>query len=124
MKAYVVDDQRAIVEMLTLILGDMGVDVVGTTDPLQAREAIAALQPDLVMLDVMMPGLDGLALLEQLQSDPRTGSIPVVLCTAAVLSPSQSRLFSDQGIGILSKPFDVEQLHTIVEGVGRTLQNT
>ena len=124
MKAYVVDDQRAIVEMLTLILGDMGVEAQGTTDPLQGHDAIAALQPDLVMLAVMMPALDGLALLQHLQSDPRTGAIPVVLCTAAVLNPSQSRLFADQGIGIRSKPFDVEQLQAIVEGVGRTLQST
>src|SRR5579875_1059722 len=124
MKAYVVDDQRAIVEMLTLLLGDMGVDVEGTTDPLVAHEAIATAHPDLVMLDVMMPGLDGLTLLDQLQHDPRTTSIPVVLCTAAVLSPSQSRLFADQGIGLLSKPFDVEQLQAIVEGVDGGIQSS
>jgi CheY-like chemotaxis protein len=124
MKAYVVDDQRAIVEMLTLLLGDMGVEAEGTTDPLVAHEAIATAHPDLVMLDVMMPGLDGLALLNQLQHDPRTEAIPVVLCTAAVLSPSQSRLFADQGIGILSKPFDVEQLQAIVEGVDGAAQSS
>ena len=124
MKAYVVDDQRAIVEMLTLLLGDMGVETEGTTDPLEAREAIAAAHPDLVMLDVMMPGLDGLTLLDQLQHDPRTASIPVVLCTAAVLSPSQSRLFADQGIGLLSKPFNVEQLQAIVEEVDGAAQSS
>jgi CheY-like chemotaxis protein len=123
MKAYVVDDQRAIVEMLTLLLGDLGVETEGTTDPLVAREAIAAAHPDLVMLDVMMPGLDGLALLDQLQHDPRTAAIPVVLCTAAVLSPSQSRLFADQGIGLLSKPFDVEQLQAIIEEVDGATQD-
>jgi hypothetical protein len=43
-----------------------------------------------------------------------------VLCTAAVLSPSQSRLFADRGIGILSKPFDMEQLRAIADAVGRS----
>ena len=53
-----------------------------------------------------------------MQRDARTAPIPVVLCTAAVLSPSQSRLFADLGIGILSKPFDVEQLRALVNAVG------
>lgn len=117
MKAYVVDDQRAIVELLTILLGDMGVEAGGTTDPYQAHDAISALQPDLVLLDVMMPGKDGLALLDELQSDPRTAPITVVLCTAAVLNPSQSHLMADKGIGVLSKPFDTDQLQAIVDAV-------
>lgn len=117
MKAFVVDDQRAIVEMLTLMLKDLNVDASGTTDPRGAHAAIATTAPDLVLLDVMMPGMDGLTLLDELQRDPRTCPIPVVLCTASVLSPSQSRMFADRGIGILSKPFDVEQLGDIVSSV-------
>ena len=117
MKAYIVDDQRAIVEMLTLMLADMGVQASGTTQAAQAREEIATAQPDLVLLDIMMPGLDGLAVLDELQRDRRTTTIPVVLCTASVLSPSQSRLFADTGIGVLSKPFDLEQLQDIVAAV-------
>jgi CheY-like chemotaxis protein len=116
-KAYVIDDQRAIVEMLILLLADMGVQAEGTTAPRQAHDAIAAAQPQLILLDIMMPELDGLTLLDELQHDPRTTTIPVVLCTAAVLSPSQSRLFADRGIGILSKPFDMEQLRSIVNAV-------
>jgi CheY-like chemotaxis protein len=119
-KAYVVDDQRAILEMLILLLTDMGVQAEGTTAPRHARDAIAMAQPHLILLDIMMPELDGLTLLDELQHDPRTAAIPVVLCTAAVLSPSQSRLFADRGIGILSKPFDLEQLRAIVDAVARS----
>lgn len=121
MKAYVVDDQRAIVEMLTLMLSDMQVEAAGTNLPMQAQEEIAVRQPDLVLLDIMMPGIDGLTLLEQLQRDQRTSAIPVVLCTASVLSSSQSRLFADRGIGILSKPFDIEQLQNIVTAVRKNM---
>jgi two-component system phosphate regulon response regulator PhoB len=116
-KAFVIDDQRAMVEMLTLLLADMGVQAEGTTAPRQAHAAIAAVQPHLILLDLMMPDLDGLTLLDELQRDPRTATIPVVLCTAAVLSPSLSRLIADRGIGILAKPFDVEQLRAIVDAV-------
>lgn len=118
MKAYVVDDQRAIVEILTQFLAEMGVESAGTTDPTHAHDAIATLHPDLILLDVMMPHLDGLALLDELQADPRCADIPVVLCTASVLTPSQSSLFNDKGIGILSKPFDFDQLQEIVDTVG------
>jgi len=116
-RAYVVDDQRAIVELLTLLLEEIGVEVTGTTDSTEARERIAAARPDIVFLDIMMPKIDGLTLLDELQRDPRTTSIPIVLCTASVLSPSQSRLFADTGIGVLSKPFDTEQLQAIVDAV-------
>ena len=114
MKAYVVDDQRAIVELLILLLADLDVEASGTTDPRIALEEIVDQRPDLVLLDILMPGVNGLTLLEQLQSEPRTGSIPVVLCTASALNPSQHRIFADQGVGILSKPFDVAQLADIV----------
>ena len=119
MKAYIVDDQLAIVEMLTLLLAELGVEASGTTRPAEAHAAIMAVQPDLVLLDIMMPALDGLTVLDQLQRDQRTSGIPVVLCTASVLSPSQSRLFADTGIGVLSKPFDLEQLRDIVNAVAR-----
>ncbi len=114
MIAYVVDDQRAIVELLLLTLAELGVEGSGTTRSDEAHAAVAALQPDLVLLDIMMPAPDGLTVLDQLQRDPRTAHIPVVLCTASILSPSQSRLFADTGIGVLSKPFDMEQLRDIV----------
>ncbi len=118
MKVYVVDDQRAIVEMLQVLLGELGVEATGTTRSGEAHEVVSALQPDLVLLDIMMPAPDGLTVLDALQRDPRTAHIPIVLCTASVLSPSQSRLFGDTGIGVLSKPFDVDQLRDIVDAVG------
>lgn len=120
MTVYVVDDQLAIVEMLTLLLSELGVEASGTTVSSEAHQAIAALQPDLVLLDIMMPAPDGLAVLDALQYDSRTAHIPVVLCTASILSPSQSRLFSDKSIGVLSKPFDLEQLRDIVDEVARS----
>ena len=117
MRAYVVDDQRAIVELLTILLTDLGVEASGTTNPREALDEIAAAQPDLVLLDVLMPGIDGLELLDQLQTDARTRAVPVVLCTASALNPSQGRLVADKGVGVLSKPFDLAQLSEIVAQV-------
>jgi len=116
-RAYVVDDQRAIVELLMLLFAEIGVEASGATDSRHAREAIAATQPDLVLLDMMMPDPDGLSLLEQLKDDPRTRDIPAVLCTASVITPSQSGLFADKSVGVLSKPFTIQQLEELVASV-------
>jgi len=116
-KAYVVDDQRAIVELLMLLFGEIGVEAFGTTDSRHAQEAIAATQPDLVLLDIMMPDPDGLSLLALLKDDARTRDIPAVLCTASVITPSQSSLFADKSVGVLSKPFTIEQLEELVAAV-------
>jgi len=116
-KAYVVDDQRAIVELLMLLFGEIGVEASGATDSRHAREAIAATQPDLVLLDIMMPDPDGLSLLALLKDDARTRDIPAVLCTASVITPSQSSLFADKSVGVLSKPFTIEQLEELVAAV-------
>ncbi len=116
-KAYVVDDQRAIVELLMLLCGEIGVEASGTTNSRHAQEAIAATQPDLVLLDIMMPDPDGLSLLALLKDDARTRDIPAVLCTASVITPSQSSLFADKSVGVLSKPFTIEQLEELVAAV-------
>ena len=117
MRAYVVDDQRAIVEMMMMLFNEIGVDASGTTNARLAHDAIAHTQPDLVVLDIMMPGLDGLALLDGLQRDERTVHIPIVLCTASILDSTQGRSLADRGIGVLAKPFDIEQLEDVVEAI-------
>ena len=117
MKALVVDDQKAIVEMLTLLLSDLDIDAQGTTDPRQTIDIVIEQKPDLILLDIMMPQVDGLTVLDRLQRDERTAAVPVVLCTASVLTPAQSRVFAAKGIAVLSKPFDIEQLENIVNAI-------
>ena len=63
-------------------------------------------QPDLILLDVMMPGLDGPATLAELQSMPATSAIPVVFITARTQAQDVSRLRSLGAAGVIAKPFD------------------
>jgi CheY-like chemotaxis protein len=81
-------------EVLTACCGREGVQ--------QARTA----QPDAVLLDVMMPDMDGPATLAALRADPRTRDIPVVFLTAKIQSAERTRLAELGPAGILSKPFD------------------
>lgn len=78
----VVDDEVGARRALMRVLGMKGYDAVGVADGLEALRALEERRPDLVLLDVMMPGLGGLELLEILQGDPRWKALPVVMMTA------------------------------------------
>lgn len=81
-RVLVADDNVDMRDYLTNLLGAAGYAVTGVGDGRQALEAIRAQVPDLVISDVMMPGLHGLQLLSALRADPRTAALPVLLLSA------------------------------------------
>jgi CheY-like chemotaxis protein len=101
-----VEDEEDIQRIARLSLERIGkftVEVVG--DPLRVTDAILAFGPDLVLLDWMMPGMDGPTLFRQLQADERTKRIPVVFLTAKASGPELAELKQLGAAGTLSKPF-------------------
>lgn len=78
----VVDDQPAAQKMYQRYLSQSGLKVVGLTDPGQTLALARQLQPAAIILDVMMPHLDGWEILQALQLEPRTRSIPILVCSA------------------------------------------
>jgi DNA-binding response OmpR family regulator len=103
----VADDERNIVDFLSDLLRDEGFDVVQAYDGIMALEEIDRAQPDLVIADVMMPRLDGLALLHLIEA--RDKPIPVILMSAAVIPRSSSAAF-------IPKPFDIDTMLNAVRG--------
>ena len=89
-KILVVDDTPANVKLLVDVLGASGYTALAATNGEDALAQIAADPPDLVLLDIMMPGLSGYDVCRQLRADPATALLPVVLCTS--LDPQQERL--------------------------------
>ncbi len=77
----VVDDNADMVALFKRYLGGRNVSVVGTTDGEQALSLAAELQPQVIILDVMMPGQDGWEILQRLKSSPDTKQIPVIICS-------------------------------------------
>jgi CheY-like chemotaxis protein len=106
-RILVIDDEEDIREVAQLSLEMVGGWEVVTAS--SGREGIAKAQaekPDAILLDVMMPDMDGPATLEQMQKLPATQQIPVILLTAKVQATDQRR-FSELGVaGIIAKPFD------------------
>lgn len=107
----VVDDEFAIVESLCEILDWEGFDVARAANGVQALEIIEAHRPSLVLLDFMMPMLDGLQTLERIRSNAETGDLPVVLMTAAPQA-LKNRQVSWQGL--LKKPFEASAMIKLV----------
>jgi DNA-binding response OmpR family regulator len=109
-RVLVVDDEPTIRQLLAINLLAEGIHVAAVPDGFSARRAALSDPPDLIILDVMMPGLDGLELLRELRGDPRTADIPVVLLTART---SDAEVWAGWAAGAdyyLTKPFDVGEL--------------
>ncbi|HEY2336471.1 MAG TPA: response regulator [Burkholderiales bacterium] len=107
---YVEDDEdiQRIVRMSLERVGKMTVEVVG--DPTMAIEAMTAFRPDLVMLDWMMPKMDGPALFRQMKQRPETSALPVVFITAKASPRELDELLTLGAAGAISKPFNPKDL--------------
>src|SRR5262245_7826514 len=107
---YVEDDEdiQRIVRMSLEKIGKMTVEVV--SDPMVAVDRMTAFKPELVMLDWMMPGLDGPALFRKMKEFPATRDLPVVFITAKASSRELDELRSLGAAGTISKPFSPKDL--------------
>jgi two-component system, OmpR family, response regulator len=107
---YVEDDEdiQRIVRMSLERVGKMTVVVV--TDPTQAIATMAEFRPDLVMLDWMMPKMDGPAVFRQMQLRPETKALPVVFITAKAAQRDLDELMKMGAVATISKPFSPKEL--------------
>jgi CheY-like chemotaxis protein len=107
---YVEDDEdiQRIVRMSLERVGKMTVEVVG--DPTLAIEAMTSFKPDLVMLDWMMPKMDGPAVFQQMKLRPETSALPVVFITAKAAQRDLDELMKMGAAATISKPFSPKDL--------------
>src|SRR5467141_487577 len=106
----VVDDMPANRELLEGHLDELGYDVRQARDGVEALEAVAAEEPDLVLLDIDMPRLDGISVCERLKSHPTRRLIPIVILTASNDRGTRLRGIAAGADDFLSKPFDAKEL--------------
>ncbi|MFV3130241.1 response regulator [Niveispirillum sp. KHB5.9] len=113
-----VDDEEMLRTVTNLALTRIGKFTVELCDSgTKAVEAAKRFRPDMIMLDVMMPGMDGPATLRALQDDPETASIPVIFITAKV-QPREVEAFHALGVvDVIAKPFEPMGLAGQVRGV-------
>lgn len=111
------DDIRRIGEISLVHVG--GFEVLMASSGAEAVELAVSEGPDVILLDVMMPGLDGPSTLAALRADARTASIPVVFLTAKVQRQEVERYRSLGAVGVIAKPFDPMALPEVVRALLR-----
>jgi two-component system, OmpR family, response regulator len=106
-----VDDEADIREIVQLSLSlAEGVEVHTAESGAQALQLMPTLRPDLVLLDVMMPSLDGPGTLRRMREEPVTANTPVVFMTAKAMPQEIARFIELGAIAVIAKPFDPMQL--------------
>ena len=109
-RILVIDDDPAISELVAVNLEMAGYDVSQAEDGIKGQALALQLQPDLIMLDLMLPKVDGFTVCQRLRRDERTADIPVLMLTA--LSQTQDKVegFNAGADDYLTKPFEVEEM--------------
>lgn len=109
-KVVLIDDDAEIRELVERVLGSAGYDVASLADPLQAVAFVRAEQPDVVLSDISMPGLDGYGVVRALQNDAETARYPVVFLTANRDFAARVQAFRFGVVDYVTKPFTRDSL--------------
>ena len=109
-KILVVDDEIYIVHILDFSLGMEGYEVVTALDGEQALEKLKSERPDLIVLDIMMPKLDGYEVCKSVKANPDTAHIPVILLSAKGRNVDQKMGFDVGADDYITKPFSPRKL--------------
>ena len=116
-----VDDDIDILELVEMSLTADGFDVVTASDGPGALEKARAEAPDLILLDLMMPGMDGFEVMEKLKADEQIRAIPVIMLTARAQTHEKIQGLETGADDYITKPFDLGELTARIEAVlGRT----
>ena len=116
-KILLADDEEDIKVIVQLYLENNGYEVITAFDGLDAVEKTKEMKPDLILMDIMMPIIDGVEVTRQLKSLEETKDIPVVMLTAAAQSAMVERAIKAGAADYISKPFDPEHLKSVIEEI-------
>jgi two-component system, OmpR family, alkaline phosphatase synthesis response regulator PhoP len=116
-KILAVDDEKNIVRLIEVNLVREGYQVVTAGDGKEALEKVAIEQPDLVVLDVMMPYLDGFEVLHEMKKNPDTRDIPVIMLTAKAQDADVFNGYKSGADCYLTKPFNPKELNAFVKRI-------
>jgi two-component system cell cycle response regulator DivK len=115
----IVEDNRQNLELVQFLLEEAGLRVRCAVDARQAREELDRELPDLVLMDMQLPGVDGLELVADLRRDGRFLRLPIVALTAHALRGDRERFLAGGCDGYIAKPIDVGTFAGQVEGLLR-----
>ncbi len=113
-RILIVDDEAAVADLIEAVLVGEGYTVAIARDGIQGILLARDWKPDLVLMDIMLPGVDGTTAIRRLKADPATADLPIVAMSAGRTIRRQSSELTDADAA-LSKPFDIEALLAQIE---------
>lgn len=116
-KILITDDDPVIIELLQVNLEFEGYDVITAADGLEAVERAARDTPDLVILDIMMPRMDGWTARAEMLKDPRTAAIPVIFLSARAQQADLRKGYESGVAAYVTKPFEPVELLDLIEQI-------
>ncbi|HEX6244428.1 MAG TPA: response regulator [Polyangiales bacterium] len=119
-RVLVVDDNLTNLKLIEYLLQSRGYEVTTAIDADTALSAVRAQRPALVLMDLQLPGIDGLELTRKLKSDPETEQIVIVAVTAYAMKGDEERALAAGCDGYIPKPIDTRTLPTLVEQLLRS----
>jgi PleD family two-component response regulator len=120
-KILIVEDQRTIVMVLEALLQQAGYsNVASTTDPRETCNLCAELDPDIVLLDLHMPHMDGYAVMSRLREEVDTTFLPILVLTAEIAPEFKRKALSLGATDFLTKPFDATEVILRIDNLLRT----
>jgi len=116
-KIMVVDDDALSLELMEALLVPNGHEVITTSDSLNSVALIIEKKPDLILLDIMMPGLDGYSILSKIKRNKTISTIPVVMLTALGLELNKELAHNLGSAGYITKPINSTELLKTILGL-------
>lgn len=116
-RILIADDEPEVVDLVRMVLEWEGYEVVGAEDGEQTLVRAGNDLPDLILLDVRMPKMNGLTVLQELQKDPLTAGIPVIMLSVVTTYPEVRMALQGGSVAYLPKPFELTELTRLVEDV-------
>jgi DNA-binding response OmpR family regulator len=116
-KILVVDDEDDILHFLDLVLREKGYDVATATGGQEALTKAQLEHPDLILLDIMMPQMDGWEVLKLLRVDEETASIPVAMLSARTEARDRVQGLQEGAVDYICKPFSLQELIGKIEAI-------
>jgi CheY-like chemotaxis protein len=111
----IVDDNPENLKLILMVLANSGHELVTATDAIQALHAIERRTPDLILLDLQLPGMDGLELTRRLRANAHTRAIPIVAVTAYAMKGDEDKARDAGCDDYLVKPIDKRLLREVVK---------
>ena len=109
-----VDDNHDNLELLTQILDLFGCECVGAVDGYAAISAAVDRPPDLIVLDICLPDIDGIEVVKRMQQNPELRDIPIVAVTALAKAEDRDRILKAGCVEYISKPFNIKDLEKVM----------